>query len=59
MKDNILLLITGTVLSLFAWCFWRFLGQDGFTVISTIVLLGLFVDNIQLRRKLKNDQHQR
>jgi hypothetical protein len=59
MKDNILLLITATVASFFAWCFWRFLGPDGFTFISTIVMLGLFVDNIRMRRKLKNDQHQK
>lgn len=56
MKDDLLLIITATVVSLLAWVFWRFLGQDGFTVISTILLLSLFLDNIRLRRKLKNEQ---
>ena len=56
MKDSLALLFTATAFALIAWGFWRFLGADGFSIISTLALLSLFGDNIRLRRKLKAER---
>jgi hypothetical protein len=56
MKDDLLLLITATIVALLAWAFWRFLGESAFSVVSTLALLIVTADNIRLRRKLKPEQ---
>lgn len=54
MKDDVILLITATIVALLAWAFWHFLGQHAFSVISTFALLIVTADNMRLRRKLKS-----
>jgi hypothetical protein len=56
MKDDLILIVTATIVALFAWAFWHFLGQSAFSVISTFALLIVTGDNIRLRRKLKSAQ---
>jgi hypothetical protein len=53
MKDSLLLLAAGIVLSLAAWAFWHYLGNDGFGVLSTLFLVVAVVDNFRLRRQLR------
>ena len=56
MKDQILLLITGSVVAIISWVFWYFLGEASFIVFTIIVMLVLSVDNMRLRRKLRARQ---
>jgi hypothetical protein len=53
MKDSILLLVVGLIMSAFAWAFWHYLDKDAFDVFSIIALITLFCDNARLRKKLK------
>ena len=53
MNDDLLLLVTAAIVAFLAWAFWQFLGASAFTVISTLALIIISVDNIRLRRKLK------
>lgn len=53
MKDSLLLLATGIACSLLAWAFWRYLGSDGFGVLNSLLVTVLVVDNIRLRRQLR------
>jgi len=56
MKDDLLLLITALIVAQIAWAFWHFLGESAFSVVSTLALLILTVDNFRLRRKLRPEQ---
>jgi hypothetical protein len=49
--DNVLLLIAATCASAFAWGFWHLLGETGSTVLLTIAVIALLIDNVRLRRK--------
>lgn len=53
MKDAILLLVTGVAVSLAAWAFWHYLGNDAFGVLNSLFITVLVVDNIRLRRQLR------
>lgn len=53
MKDALLLLVTGVAVSLAAWAFWHYLGNDAFGVLNTLFLVAAVVDNFQLRRQLR------
>jgi hypothetical protein len=53
MKDSLLLLATGAGVSLFAWAFWHYLGNDAACTLTTVVLVGVVADNARLRRKLR------
>ena len=53
MKDALLLLVTGIAVSLVAWAFWHYLGNDAFGVLNTIFLVSAVVDNFRLRRQLR------
>lgn len=53
MKDTLLLLTTGTGVSLAAWAFWHYLGNDASCTLMTIVLVGVVADNARLRRQLR------
>jgi len=51
LKDDAALLLTAIVCSLGAWLFWHLLGPHSGDVLLTLVVVGLLVDNIRLRRK--------
>jgi len=51
LKDDAALLLTAIVCSLGAWLFWHLLGPYGGDVLLILVVVGLLVDNIRLRRK--------
>lgn len=53
MKDTLLLLATGVACSLVAWAFWHYLGNEAFSTLNTLVLVGVVADNFRLRRKLR------
>jgi hypothetical protein len=53
MKDSLSLLATGAGVSLIAWAFWHYLGNDAFSTLTTVVLVGVVADNFRLRRKLR------
>ena len=36
-----------------AWAFWHFLGASAFDVLTMLVVVGLVLENIRLRRKPK------
>ncbi|WP_193752098.1 hypothetical protein [Pseudomonas abietaniphila] len=52
MKRLLLFLATAGVLSLTAWAFWHFLGEDAMDVLTASVIVLLAVDNDRLRRAL-------
>jgi hypothetical protein len=54
MKDGFWLLVTATICAGGAWAFWSYLGNDAFSVFSTIVLIAIASDNARLRRKLRD-----
>lgn len=54
MKDSLLLLVTGVACSFVAWAFWHYLGNDAFSVMNTLVLVGFVADNFRLRRLLRS-----
>jgi hypothetical protein len=53
MKDDFLLLVTGTLLAASAALFWRILGVYGFGIIMSVLVLTLIVDNAPLRSQLR------
>ena len=53
MKDSLLLLATGAGASVVAWAFWRHLGNDGFSVLNILFVVYISVDNVRLRRQLR------
>lgn len=56
MKDALLLLATGVACSVVAWAFWHYLGNDAFSTLNTLVLVGVVADNVRLRRQLRAKQ---
>ena len=53
MKDGILLLGTSLVCAAGAWLFWRTTGQWGFLILATISYCALMIDNVRLRKRIK------
>lgn len=53
MKDGLLLLLTGIFCSLGAWLFFRFFGNEAFIVIMMITMVSAVLDNVRLRKKLR------
>jgi hypothetical protein len=53
MKDNLLLLITALTCSVGAGLFFKYLGNDAFSVITLVTLVCAIWDNVRLRRKLR------
>jgi hypothetical protein len=56
MKDVAALLLAGAIVSLLAWSFWQYLGDDAFIVISTTVIIALFAENARLRKRIRANQ---
>jgi len=57
-KDSILLLTTGILCSIAAWIYWSSTGRYGLRIIIIALVVAQFVDNLNLRRKLKNVEKQ-
>ena len=53
MKDGLMLLIAGLICAGVAALFFRFFGNDAFTIITLVTLVGALVDNARLRRRLR------
>lgn len=58
MSDQVLLFVLAITVAAASWAFWHFLGENAFTVLSTLILVSVVADNIRLRRKLKSLQQQ-
>jgi hypothetical protein len=56
MKDVAALLLASAVVSALAWAFWNYLGDVGFTVISTMAIIALLADNARLRNRIRAGQ---
>lgn len=52
-KDSILLITVGIVCSMIAWMYWYWTGKYGDRIFIFAVTIALFLENIQLKRKLK------
>ena len=53
MKDGLLLLLTGILCSLGAWLFFKFFGNEAFSMIMMFTMVSAVLDNIRLRKKLR------
>lgn len=53
MKDKALLVVAAIAMSALAWAFWHYSAEDGFEILTIIVLIVFAGDNYQLRKKLK------
>ena len=53
MKDSLLLLLTGIVCAAGAWLFFWYFGQEAFSILMLIALIGAMADNARLRRRLR------
>jgi hypothetical protein len=53
MMDSALLLLAAAACSTAAWTFWHFLGNDAFGIFALLALAVVAVDNLRLRRKLR------
>jgi hypothetical protein len=51
--EAIMLLVTAVVASAIAWAFWHFFGSGAFDALTMLAIVGLVLENIRLRRKLK------
>lgn len=54
MKDAALLLLCGLACAVGAWAFVHFLGGDSLITILSLALVVTVVDNMRLRRRLRN-----
>lgn len=53
MKDGWMLLITGLLCAAGAALFFRFFGNEAFSIIMLVTLVSVLVDNARLRRRLR------
>jgi uncharacterized membrane protein YfcA len=54
MKDRLLLIFAGGICALLAWAFWKYLGSDALSLLPTVMLIVAVIDNVRLRRQLRN-----
>lgn len=52
-KDQCYLLICGIVVAMACAVFFKYTGHYGSVIMTAITVVGLIVDNVQLRKKLK------
>lgn len=53
MRESLSLIAAGVALSLTAWAFWHYLGNDASCTLVTIMLVAVAADNARLRRQLR------
>lgn len=53
MKDRYFLVIAAAAVSVGAWAFWYFLGDNAFAAITLAALVVVAADNHRLRRQLR------
>jgi len=53
MKDGVMLLLTAALCAGGAALFFRFFGNEAFSVLTLVVLIGALADNARLRRRLR------
>lgn len=53
MKDGLMLLIAGLICAGGAALFFRLFGSEAFNVITLLTLVSVLVDNVRLRRRLR------
>jgi hypothetical protein len=53
-KQAASLLIVAMLLSVAAWAFWHYLGPAADSALAVIVITGLLLDNIRLRKQGRN-----
>lgn len=53
MKDGLMLLATGLLCAGGAALLFRFFGSEAFSVIILVTLVSVLVDNVRLRRRLR------
>ncbi len=55
LKDRVLLLITAVVVSIVVYFFWKYAGEKGFMILLIISFIGMMLEYIRLRRKIKKN----
>jgi uncharacterized membrane protein YfcA len=55
MRDRLLLIFAGSICALLAWVVWHYLYNDAFSLLLTITLIFMAVDNVRLRRQLRSN----
>lgn len=58
MKDTMLLLLVASFMSVIAGIFWNFSESHGFDILALLTMTILLIENIRLRRKLKEIEQQ-
>lgn len=53
MKDQLLLLLTGLICAALSWLFFWYFGQEAFSILALVALIGALADNARLRRRLR------
>jgi hypothetical protein len=53
-KQATQLLVLALLISMTGWAFWHYLGSEADSVLAAIVIIGLVLDNIRLRKQVQN-----
>lgn len=53
MRNSFGLFTSALLVSSLAWAMWHWLGDSGFSAISTLAIIALAIDNARLRKQLK------
>lgn len=53
MKDGLMLLLAGVLCAGGAALFFRYFGNEAFSIIMLVTLIGAIADNARLRRRLR------
>lgn len=53
MRDRLALLLTAVVAAGLSWALFHFAGQDAFQMLTLVFIVGLAIDNVRLRRRLR------
>jgi hypothetical protein len=58
LQDRAWLIVAGLIAAGAAWAFWRFTGEWGLTILLVTTVIGLRLDNRQLRRQIARLKHE-
>lgn len=53
MKQHVALVCMAAAAALLAWAFWHYVGNNAFSLLPTIMLVIVALDNLRLRRQLR------
>jgi len=56
MKDRIHLLLAATAMSGLGWSFWHFGGENAASILMSVLVVLLTIDNFLLRRQVRKSK---